>query len=304
MAPDPARGKQNRLGRGLSALIGEVEGVGLVGDAPEAEGSRAQSEFAIKDIRPNPAQPRRTFSEDELDELAASIKQRGVLQPILLRPDPDAPNRYQIVAGERRWRAAQRAGLEVIPAVVRDMDELQLLEVGIIENVQRSDLNPIEEAEAYGALMKRFGRTQEDLAESVGKSRAHVANTIRLLKLGETAREHLRHGRISAGHARAALGADDPAPVIDMAVSKSLSVREVEALVKRLKDGGAIDSVAKKVDATGKDVDTEALETDLARVLGLNVDIRQKAKGGELRIQYRDLEQLDELCRKLTAKRG
>jgi len=307
MAPDPSRGKQNRLGKGLSALIGEVEGVGLA--SPEEQTSSANagasvSDFAVSDIRPNPAQPRRTFSETELEELAASIKQRGVLQPILLRPDPDAPNQYQIVAGERRWRAAQRAGLKTIPAVVRDMDELQLLEVGIIENVQREDLNPIEEAEAYGALIKRFGRTQENLAESVGKSRAHIANTMRLLNLGESSREHLRQGRISAGHARAALGAPDPDPVVDMAVAKRMSVRDVEALVKRLKDGTALDAVAKKVNQTDKDVDTEALESDLARVLGLRVDIRQGPKGGELRIRYRDLEQLDELCRRLTAKRG
>ena len=302
--------KQSRLGKGLSALIGEVEGVGLAAPDDTSTPSRSESsrsavdEFAVADIRPNPAQPRRTFSEAELDELAASIKQRGVLQPILLRPDPDAPNQYQIVAGERRWRAAQRAGLKTIPAVVRDMDELQLLEVGIIENVQREDLNPIEEAEAYGALIKRFGRTQEDLAESVGKSRAHIANTMRLLNLGETAREHLRQGRISAGHARAALGAPDPDPVVDMAVAKGMSVREVEALVKRLKDGSALDTVAKKVNQVDKDVDTEALEADLARVLGLKVDIRQGVSGGELRIKYGDLEQLDELCRRLTAKRS
>lgn len=301
--------KQSRLGKGLSALIGEVEGVGLAAPeestAPTGSSSDGASvdEFNVADIRPNPAQPRRTFSEQELDELAASIKQRGVLQPILLRPDPDAPNQYQIVAGERRWRAAQRAGLKTIPAVVRDMDELQLLEVGIIENVQREDLNPIEEAEAYGALIKRFGRTQENLAESVGKSRAHIANTMRLLNLGESAREHLRQGRISAGHARAALGAPDPDPVVDMAVAKSMSVREVEALVKRLKDGNALDTVASKVNQIDKDVDTEALESDLARVLGLKVDIRQGTKGGELRIKYGDLEQLDELCRRLTAKR-
>ena len=309
MAPDPARGKQNRLGKGLSALIGEVEGVGLAApeDAPASSGksgSGAVSEFALSDIRPNPAQPRRTFSENELEALAASIRQRGVLQPILLRPDPDAPNQYQIVAGERRWRAAQRAGLSTIPAVVRELDELQLLEVGIIENVQREDLNPIEEAEAYGALIKRFGRTQEDLAESVGKSRAHIANTMRLLNLGESSREHLRQGRISAGHARAALGAPDPDPVVDMAVAKGMSVRDVEALVKRLKDGSALDTVAKKVNQNSKDVDTEALEADLARVLGLKVDIRQGLSGGELRIKYGDLEQLDELCRRLTAKRS
>ncbi len=308
MTPPPASGKQKRLGKGLSALIGEVEGVGLAtpeeAPAKSSGGTGSISEFAVTDIRPNPAQPRRTFSEEELEELAASIKQRGVLQPILLRPDPDAPNQYQIVAGERRWRAAQRAGLKSIPAVVRDMDELQLLEVGIIENVQREDSNPIEEAEAYGALIKRFGRTQENLAESVGKSRAHIANTLRLLNLGETAREHLRQGRISAGHARAALGAPDPNPVVDMAVAKGMSVRDVEALVKRLKDGGTLDTVAKKVQQLDKDVDTEALESDLARVLGLKVDIRQGGKGGELRIKYRDLEQLDELCRRLTAKRS
>ena len=307
MSPDPARGKQNRLGKGLSALIGEVEGVGLAPAPVEAKTAEAATGavtgFSISDIRPNPAQPRRSFSEAELEELAASIKQRGVLQPILLRPDPDAPNMYQIVAGERRWRAAQRAGLKTIPAVVRDMDELQLLEVGIIENVQREDLNPIEEAEAYGALIKRFGRTQEDLAESVGKSRAHIANTLRLLNLGETSREHLRQGRISAGHARAALGAPDPDPVVDMALAKGMSVRDVEALVKRLKDGGTLDTVAKKEKQADKDVDTEALESDLARVLGLKVDIRQGSKGGELRIKYGDLEQLDELCRRLTAKR-
>ena len=304
--------KQSRLGKGLSALIGEVEGVGLAtpdesapssGTSPSAAASPVD-EYALSDIRPNPAQPRRTFSEQELDELAESIKQRGVLQPILLRPDPDAPGQYQIVAGERRWRAAQRANLTSIPAVVRDMDELQLLEVGIIENVQREDLNPVEEAEAYGALIKRFGRTQEDLAESVGKSRAHIANTMRLLNLGESAREHLRQGRISAGHARAALGAPDPDRVVDMAVMKTMSVREVEALVKRLKDGASLDTVAKKVNQADKDVDTEALESDLARVLGLKVDIRQGIKGGELRIRYGDLEQLDELCRRLTAKRS
>lgn len=307
MAPDPSRGKQNRLGKGLSALIGEVEGVGLAAPdepASSATQSASVSEFSVSDIRPNPAQPRRTFSETELEELAASIKQRGVLQPILLRPDPDAPNQYQIVAGERRWRAAQRAGLKTILAVVRDMDELQLLEVGIIENVQREDLNPIEEAEAYGALIKRFGRTQENLADSVGKSRAHIANTMRLLNLGESSREHLRQGRISAGHARAALGAPDPDPVVDMAVAKRMSVRDVEALVKRLKDGSALDAVAKRMGQSDKDVDTEALESDLARVLGLRVDIRQGPKGGELRIRYGDLEQLDELCRRLTAKRS
>lgn len=302
MAAEP-KAKPSRLGKGLSALIGEVEATG--GEPqPVAPGKAppSTSEIKVADIRPNPAQPRRTFPEQELEELRQSIQKRGVLQPILVRPDPDATGRFQIVAGERRWRATQLAGLKTIPAVVRDVDELALLEIGIIENVQRSDLNPIEEAEAYGALMKRFGRTQESLAESVGKSRVHITNTLRLLNLEESAREHLRHGRITAGHARAALGAPDPGPIIEMAVLKGLTVRDVEAMAKRARDTGSLDAIAKKIE-NAKDVDTEALEADIARVLGLDVDIRHKAKGGELRVKYRDLEQLDELCRLLTAKR-
>ncbi|WP_084396306.1 ParB/RepB/Spo0J family partition protein [Henriciella aquimarina] len=304
MATEP-KSKSSRLGRGLSALIGEVEGASSYESAPEeAETvSRETSTIPIKDVRPNPQQPRRYFAEADLAELAESIRAKGVLQAILVRPDPKDNGKYQIIAGERRWRAAKQAGLSDIPATIRNLDELELLEVGIIENVQRTDLNPIEEAEAYGALMKRFGRTQEGLAESVGKSRAHIANTIRLLQLSETARNHLREGRISAGHARAALGAADPDAVVAMAVQKGLSVREVEALVKRGRDDGAMNTIAKKVSADEKDVDTEALEADLSRALGLPVDIRHKANGGELRIKYRDLEQLDDLCRKLTAKR-
>ena len=226
------------------------------------------------------------------------------MQAILVRPDPKTAGKYQIVAGERRWRAAKQAGLTEIPATIRQMDELELLEIGIIENVQRTDLNPIEEAEAYGALMKRFGRTQEGLAESVGKSRAHIANTLRLLNLSDVAREHLREGRISAGHARAALGAPDPDAVIAMAVNKGLSVREVEKLSRSAKDDGGIEAVAGRVRQAEKDVDTEALEADLARALGLSVDIRHKGDKGEMRIKYSDLEQLDDLCRRLTAKRS
>ncbi|WOR14857.1 ParB/RepB/Spo0J family partition protein [Hyphomonas sp. FCG-A18] len=296
-----SKSKPKRLGKGLSALLGEVDGVGYGDDVETVEVSK--NTIKIKDIRPNPAQPRRTFSDEELAELAESIRQRGVLQPILVRPDPDAPNRYQIIAGERRWRAAKQAGLEDMPAVIRDSDDLELLEIGIIENVQRENLNPIEEAEAYGALMQRFGRTQDNLAESVGKSRAHIANTVRLLNLPERAREHLRHGRISAGLARAALGAPDPGPLIDLAISKNLTVRDVEAHAKRLRDGGSLDTVASKVEAAIPDVDTAALQDNLSRVLGLDVEIKHKAKGGDLRIKYRDLEQLDALCRKLTAKR-
>lgn len=303
MAPE-GRPKPNRLGKGLSALIGEIEGAAFEAASEADARAGGVSDFALSDIRPNPAQPRRSFSEADLDELSQSIRQRGVLQPILLRPDPDAPGRYQIVAGERRWRAAKQAGLSSIPALVRDVDELELLEVGIIENVQRTDLNPLEEAEAYGALIKRFGRTQDSLAGSVGKSRVHISNTLRLLNLPERAREHLRQGRISAGQARAALGAPDPGAVIDLALARNLSVREVEALARRLRDGDDAGKRSKRPAAPTKDIDTEALEADLARTLGLTVDIRHGKRGGELRIRYGDLEQLDDLCRRLTARRG
>lgn len=305
MSPEPTRGKQKRLGRGLSALIGEVEAVNFEETGGGEESTSVAEEYQLDQIRPNPAQPRRSFGEAELNELADSIKERGVLQPILVRVDPDNSDKYQIIAGERRWRAAQRAGLSTIPAIVRDVDELELLEVGIIENVQREDLNPLEEAEAYGALIQRFGRSQDDLAKSVGKSRAHIANTIRLLKLPETARAHLRDGRINAGHARAALGADDPGPVVEMAVAKNMSVRDVESLVRRLKQDGSIEKVSRKVSAAEKDVDTAALEVDLARILGLDVEIRHRPDGtGQLVVKYADLEQLDTVCRRLTAHRN
>lgn len=300
-----------RLGKGLSALMGEVEGMSQPvrqqeGTEPQAAGTGA-AEVPVNRIGPNSAQPRRTFDEDKLKELAESLRTKGVLQAILVRPDPKDNQRYQIIAGERRWRAAKLAGLERIPVVIRDVDELELLEVGIIENVQRADLNPIEEAEAYGALMKRFGRTQESLASSVGKSRVHIANTLRLLNLSETARDHLRAGRLSAGAARAAMGGEDPDLLIEQAVAKKLSVRDVEALARLSK--GAVPPVSggssDKPRIIRKDVDTEALESDLMRTLGLMVDIRHKdAGGGELRIKYRDLEQLDDVCRRLTAKRN
>lgn len=306
---DPQRQKTSRLGRGLSSLIGEVEasaprgGETSVEDPPGA----APMEISVADIRANPTQPRRHFDEAALDELAESIRTKGVLQAILVRPDPKAEGKFQIVAGERRWRAAKKAGLTAIPAVVRELDELALLEVGIIENVQRTDLNPMEEAEAYDALMKRFGRTQESLAESVGKSRAHIANTLRLLNLPEGVRDHLRTGRLSAGHARAVLTAPDPEALAQQAVDRNLSVRDVEGLAKRARDAdakGERDPSTSGARGRDKDVDTQALEADLTRALGLTVDIRHTPKGGELRIKYRDLEQLDDVCRKLSGRRN
>ncbi len=303
MTADAGKSKPSRLGRGLSSLIGEVEAVAPTGEGEAGPVTRGPSEIAVKDIRANPAQPRQVFDETALDELAESIRTRGVLQAILLRPDPKSPGQYQIVAGERRWRAAKRAGLSNIPAIVRDMDELALLEVGIIENVQRTDLNPIEEAEAYEALMKRFGRTQEGLAESVGKSRAHIANTLRLLGLPDGVRDHLREGRLTAGHARALLNAPDAEGLAERVIRKGLSVRDVEVLAKRAKAQDRGSDEARSGPDEDKDVDTKALEADLTRSLGLAVDIRHKESGGEVRIRYRDLEQLDEVCRLLTARR-
>lgn len=301
--------RTSRLGRGLSALIGEVEAMGVRTPAanvpaPDLPPTEKPNEIALDLIRRNPAQPRRSFDEAELRELAESLKTKGVLQAILVRPDPKETGKYQIIAGERRWRAARMAGMTHIPAVVRDVDELALLEFGIIENVQRADLNPIDEAEAYEALIKRFGRTQESLATSVGKSRAHITNTLRLLQLPEAARVHVRAGRISAGHARAALGSANPEALIDLAIEKGLSVRDVEARARESRDAVPFEtkSMPPKL-AIEKDVDTEALEADISRELGLVVDIRHGREGGEIRIKYRDLEQLDEVCKRLTAKR-
>lgn len=300
--------KASRLGRGLSALIGEVEAMGVRAPAgtppPDVPPTERANEIAIELIRRNPAQPRRSFDDAELRELSESLKSKGVLQAILVRPDPKEAGKFQIIAGERRWRAARMAGLTHIPAVVREVDDLALLEIGIIENVQRADLNSIDEAEAYDALIKRFGRTQESLATSVGKSRAHITNTLRLLQLPEGARVHVRTGRISAGHARAALGSADPEALIELAVAKGLSVREVEAKARESRDTvpGTKPAPAASL-AADKDINTEALEADISRELGLVVDIRHGREGGEIRIKYRELEQLDDVCKRLTAKR-
>src|SRR5262245_27776808 len=237
--------KQARLGRGLSALLGDYSGARNAIDAPASAGegvredAPAPTEITIDRIVPNPKQPRRTFIESDLEELAESIRTKGVLQAILVRPDPSNADMFEIIAGERRWRAARRAGLTTIPAVVREMDDREVLEIAIIENVQRSDLNPVEEAEAYKALIDRFGRTQESVATQVGKSREHVSNTLRLLNLPEDVREHVREGRLTAGHARALLKTKDPSAFAQIVISKGLSVRDTEALAKEEKSGSA-----------------------------------------------------------------
>ena len=273
--------------------------------APPAPTPRPQS-LAATDAGPrglpldlvqrNPGQPRKHFNESELTELANSIRAHGVLQPILVRPIPGG--RYEIVAGERRWRAAQRAGLHAIPAVVRELDEVEVLEIAIIENVQRTDLNPIEEAQGFQALMDRFGRTQQDIADVVGKSRPHIANMLRLLALPEELQDMVRDGRLTAGHARAILTAPDPRALAKRAISEGLNVREIERLAQQAKDerhGPRVSTAA----ADSKNADTRALEQSLSEALGLTVSISDKGGAGELKVSYRTLEQLDDLCRRL-----
>ncbi|HRP11733.1 MAG TPA: ParB/RepB/Spo0J family partition protein, partial [Terricaulis sp.] len=247
-------------------------------------------------VQRNPSQPRKHFDESDLTELAGSIKTHGVLQPILVRPIPDG--KYEIVAGERRWRAAQRAGLHSIPAVIRDLNEVEVLEIAIVENVQRTDLNPIEEAQGFQALIDRFGRTQEEIAEAVGKSRPHIANMLRLLKLPDDIQEMVRDGRLSSGHARAILTAPDSHGLAMKAINEGLSVREVERLAQIAKDEkhGPRASV---LAAEAKSADTRALEQSLSNALGLDVTIAEKGQAGEVKISYKSLAQLDEVIRRL-----
>jgi len=282
------------LGRGLSALLDEVDA-----GAPEGQPRAGASEIPIELVRPNPEQPRRRFDEAELEELAASIRAKGVLQPILVRPSPDASGDYQIVAGERRWRAAQRAGVISIPALVRSFSDAEVLEIAIVENVQRADLSSIEEAEGYRVLIERFGRTQASVADTVGKSRVHVANALRLLQLPAAVQEMVRDGRLTAGHARPFSGKPDAERLAREVVERQLNVRQAEALAR----GGAQPrGEAASRRPAGKDADTLALESDLGEALGLPVEVRDEGGAGEVRIRYASLEQLDEICRRLTRR--
>ncbi|MBU6371837.1 MAG: ParB/RepB/Spo0J family partition protein [Alphaproteobacteria bacterium] len=248
-------------------------------------------------IHRNPDQPRRHFDEADLNELAASIRAHGVLQPILVRPR--GAGEFEIVAGERRWRAAQRAGLHTVPALVRELEEAQVLEIAIIENVQRTDLNPLEEAQGYQALIDRFGHTQQDIADQVGKSRPHIANTLRLLALPGEIQDMVRDGRLSAGHARAILTAPDPLGLARLAIANALSVREIEKMAANAKTER--DGVRVTADKPEKDADTRQLEHQLAQQLGLPVTITHKGEaGGEIRIVYKRLDQLDDIVRRLN----
>ena len=288
----PARG----LGRGLSALLGDTETQRPTEERGADGGTR---EIGLALIIRNPPHPRRQFDEHDLQTLADSIRQHGILQPLLLRQLDDASGRYEIVAGERRWRAAQLAGLHVVPALVRTFDDLATLEVSIVDNVQRADLNPIEEALAFQQLAERFGRTQQAIADTVGKSRAHIANMMRLLSLPESVKDLVRSGELSAGHARAIISAPDPLAAARAIIDRGLSVRDAEKLVTKSESTrGGTSSIR---DDQG-DADSKALAHDLSAALGLDVSLAHKGnKGGALTIHYRSLEQLDDLCRKLTA---
>ena len=284
--------KPSRLGRGLAALIGDMatmEGARL------AESSSGTKRLPLDFLVANRANPRRDFDPDQLEELTNSIREKGVMQPLLVRPTND-PNMFEIIAGERRWRAAQKAGLHEIPVIVREVDDKEALELAIIENVQRVDLNPLEEAQGYGQLIDQFDYTQQDLAQVIGKSRSHVANTLRLLRLPQDVRDMLARGELTAGHARTLITADDPAGLARRIVGGGLSVREAEALSQR----GSAPRRRPAGDHREKDSDTVALEKRLSDVLGLAVAIEHKEEGGRLEIRYRTLEQLDSICLKLT----
>lgn len=270
----------------------------VASDAPVPAGVQR---VPIESLKPNPDQPRKTFRQEDLEELTASIRDKGVLQPILVRTQPGEDGVWQIIAGERRWRASQAARLTEVPIVVHEMDDVEVFEVAIVENVQRADLNPLEEAEAYRVLMERFGRTQDAVAGVVGKSRSHVANTMRLLQLPERVLFYVREGKLSAGHARALINTPDPGQLADIAFVDGLSVRETESLARRAVEGPKLTKAkSASAPASGEGAaDVAALQQDLADALGLKVQLSDKGGKGELTIGYGSLEQLDDLCRRL-----
>jgi ParB family chromosome partitioning protein len=301
MGEDPSNGDQDKrtnLGRGLAALFGE-EGE----DFAALDKVRAAKTVATEHLHPNPFQPRREFAPDQLQALADSIAVNGILQPILVRRHSEHPSEFEIVAGERRWRAAQLARVHEIPVVIRDLSDRQTLEAAIVENVQRQDLSAIEEAEGYRRLIEEFQHTQDDLAQAVGKSRSHIANTVRLLALPEPVKAMVMRGELSAGHGRALLGAEAPEALAKKVVARGLNVRQTERLVQKPRAAaGASATAARDRAARGaaKDPDTLALERDLTALLGLKVAIDIHGQGGALTVHYQTLEQLDEVLRRLS----
>lgn len=288
--------KENRrgLGRGLSALMADVE-------FPSETSRRTDRFLPIEQIEPNLDQPRRQFSQADLEDLTNSIKAKGVLQPLIVRPKPNANNKFEIVAGERRWRASQAAQLHEVPIIVRDYTDTEMLEVAIIENIQRADLNSIEEAVGYRQLMTRFGHTQEKLAEALGKSRSYIANILRLLNLPSDVQDLVVEGVLSAGHARALITSNDPQGLARQIIKDGLTVRETERLVK-LESAAETEKKSAKRKKQEKDADTRALERDLSAALGFSVSIShsQSNESGQVVLHYKSLDQLDDICARLT----
>jgi ParB family chromosome partitioning protein len=287
------------LGRGLSALMADLDAPHAAApNAAEAGDGRGQSSLPIERVHPNPDQPRRDFSRDDLEDLASSIAEKGIIQPLIVRPDPTRAGDYQIVAGERRWRAAQIAKLHRVPVLIRDLDDMAVLEIAIIENVQRADLNVVEEALGYRQLMDKFGHTQEKMSAALGKSRSHIANILRLLALPKEVQALLRDGSLTYGHARALITAEDPMSLARVVIGKGLSVRQTEALAK-----SGLTKPKRERTQSGKDSDTRALEADLSANLGMKVSIdhRMGAESGQISIAYKTLDELDDLCRLLSA---
>ena len=296
MSADPPR---RGLGRGLSALLGDIEREQPAGaDQPTGDGVR---QIPVSDIRPHPGQPRRHFDEEALDELAASIAARGVIQPIVVRRVEDG---YQIVAGERRWRAAQRARLHDMPALVRTLSDTETLEISIIENIQRADLNAIEEAEAYQRLIAEYGHSQEAVGKFVSKSRSHVANLLRLLDLPEAIRRQVATGTLTMGHARALITAEDPEMLAIEVSRRGLSVRETEQLARRAKGQSTPRPRGRAAGAPPvPDADIVALQRQLGDMLGLTVEIAHEGEGGAVTLRYSSLDQLDMVCQRLSGER-
>jgi ParB family chromosome partitioning protein len=294
MAEDASR---SRLGRGLAALIGEVSA------EASAERPRGQRRLPTGALRPNARNPRRVFSNAELDELAASLRERGIIQPIVARPMRGANDSYEIIAGERRWRAAQRAGLHEVPVVIIEATDAEALQIAIIENVQRADLNPLEEADGYRALMDEFHNSQEDVAKIIGKSRSHVANTMRLLKLPETVKAHIHSGKLSAGHARMLIGQPNAEELAEEIVTRGLNVRQVEAMARDAGHRRGKSNGRGSAARAEKGADVIALERRISDSLGLIVNIQDGARGGTLTVRYRNHDQLDDVLRRLEKKR-
>jgi ParB family chromosome partitioning protein len=293
-------GTRSRLGRGLAALIGDV------GEESSVERPRAQRRLPTSALRPNARNPRRSFAAAELEELAASLRERGIIQPIVVRSLRGVPDGYEIIAGERRWRAAQRAGLHEVPVVVIEATDAEALQLAIIENVQRADLNPLEEAEGYRALMEEFHNSQEEIAKIVGKSRSYIANTLRLLKLPDAVKAYIQDGKLTAGHARMLIGETNAEQLAQDIVARDLNVREVEAMAReRAQKSGKKQTTGRRAHgAAAKDADTLAAEKRLTDALGLTVSIDQRrGGGGTLSIRYRDFDQLDDVIQRLERRR-